>query len=276
MSETQSILTHGVTRKTTPENEIGYICEEIRRNGYAVVENMFSKDEMLSAKKTLYNIYDQQVSEIGGIEQLRKINDVNIVRTPLVYDDFFVEMAADDMVLSIVRELLGRNVSLSSQVGIINSPNFKNYQEAWHRELQYQHFTSSSPLAIQSLVAIDDFTAENGGTFFLSGSHLFEEFPSDRFVQKTEVQLEAPSGSAILFDSMVYHRGAPNKTSCDRLAVNNLYTLPIIHQQIDIAQMLNGRFSDDPTHRQLFGYEWNPAQNINDWRLQRIERVSEK
>ncbi len=124
--------------------------------------------------------------------------DVNIVRTPLVYDDFFVEMAAHPSITAVVRALIGPKISLSSQVGVISRPDVRNYQEAWHRELQYQHFTSSRPLALQTFVAIDRFTIENGATVFLEGSHLFEEFPSDAFVRKYEWQTEVPAGSTLL------------------------------------------------------------------------------
>jgi ectoine hydroxylase-related dioxygenase (phytanoyl-CoA dioxygenase family) len=273
MPDSKTVLAHGVTQRANPQTEIDYLSEEIRRKGYVVIPDVFSREEMQHAKESLYGIYSEQASEVGGVEVLKKINDANVVRCPLVFDDFFVSMTLNETFLSLAKNVLGNNVCLSSQVGIINRPDFKNYQEWWHRELQYQHFTSSKPMAVQALVAIDDFTPDNGGTFFLPGSHLFEEFPSDRYVLNNEVQISAPSGSAIVFDSMVYHRGAPNHTSTDRVAVNNLFTQPIIQQQIDIAKMLGGRFSTDPTHRQLFGYEWNPAESIKSWRMQRVERA---
>jgi len=276
MSDSPPVLTHGVSVRSEANEQVGYLAEEIKRKGYAIIPNVFSVAEMKQAREYLYTIYEKQVSEVGGIDVLKKINDANIVRSPLVYNDIFVSIAANKDVLKVVRKILGNNVSLSSQVGILNRPKFQNYQEAWHRELQYQHFTSSKPLAIQSLVAIDDFTPENGGTFFLAGSHLFDEFPSDQYVRRNEIQVSASAGSTILFDSMVYHRGAANRTQTDRVAINNLYTLPIIHQQVDLARMLNGRFSTDPTHRQLFGYEWNPAENIKSWRMQRVERAKKQ
>lgn len=273
MTETTPIATHGVTERFVPTSDIDLQVEEIRRRGFTIIEGLYDPAELEEARETLKQIYAQQVEEIGGVEKLQQINDVNIVRTPLAYSDFYLEMATHPKLLPLVKAVIGQKVSISSQVGILNRPGFKNYQEAWHRELQYQHFTSSRPLAVQALFAIDPFTIENGGTFFLEGSHLFEEFPSDAYVRKYERQMEIPAGSAILFNSMVYHRGAQNHTQHDRIAVNCLYTLPIIHQQINIPNMLGDRPLDTPEMRQLLGYEWNPAADINTWRRDRLKRA---
>jgi len=265
------IKTHGVSKRDLVHDEIERHVEEIRRVGVTVVPSLFSQEEMRYARSRLYEIYDQQVADVGGEDNLRLIDDANIVRTPLAYDPCFISIAKQPKVLAIAKTCLGDKISLSSQVGIINRHGVQDYQEGWHRELQYQHFTCSRSLAVQSLVAVDEFTADNGGTFFMHGSHLFENFPSDDFVRRWEVQYRAPAGSVVMFDALVYHRGATNRTSRDRLAINNLYTLPIIHQQIDLANMLGDGFSDDPEDRQLFGYVWNPAEDVRSWRDKKIK-----
>ena len=45
---------------------------------------------------------------------------------------------------------------------------------------------------------------ENGATFVLPGTHHVTAFPPDRFVQKFETQIEAPSGSYIVLDAMLF------------------------------------------------------------------------
>lgn len=39
------------------------------------------------------------------------------------------------------------------------------------RPVLYQHYVSSSPLAVKALFCVDDFTHENGSTFVLPASH---------------------------------------------------------------------------------------------------------
>jgi ectoine hydroxylase-related dioxygenase (phytanoyl-CoA dioxygenase family) len=267
---TSIVNTHGVTERHRNGSDIERHAEEIRRVGVTVIPDVFTPNEMDQARDLLEQIYAVQVAEVGGEENLRLINDANIVRSPLAYHPFFRSVAKHPKMLSVAKACLGENVSLSSQVGIINRLGFQNYQEAWHRELQYQHFTSSRSLAVQGLLAVDEFTQDNGGTYFLHGSHLFESFPSDEFVSKWEQQCRASRGSIIIFDAMVYHRGASNRSSRARVAVNNLYTAPIIHQQFDLANMLGDRSDLDHDDRSLFGYRWRPAEDVRTWREKRI------
>ncbi len=263
---------HGVTRRHKVNSLTDEKVEAIRRNGYTVYEGALTPEEARTAGALLDNLYDRQVQEIGGMDRLEKINDQNIVRSMLVYEHAFLHLANNPLLMPIIKAILGENISLGAQVGILNRPTERNYQESWHRELQYQHFVSSQSLAVQVLYALDPFTCDNGGTFFLPSSQMFEEFPSDGFVRRNEIQIEAPIGSAIVFDAMLYHRGAPNRTNAVRRAVNNLYTLPMIQQQINFAKMLNGRYSEDPELFNLLGYRWNTADNVSDWRERHLNQ----
>jgi ectoine hydroxylase-related dioxygenase (phytanoyl-CoA dioxygenase family) len=102
---------------------------------------------------------------------------------PLAYEPIFLELAANPRILKICRTLVADYVTLNQQNGIINPPNGQRYnQAAWHRDLPYQHFTSSRPLAINALFCIDAFTVENGATKVLPASHREEAFPSDAFI----------------------------------------------------------------------------------------------
>jgi ectoine hydroxylase-related dioxygenase (phytanoyl-CoA dioxygenase family) len=267
-----AIATHGVTRRHKVNSIVEERVEDIRRNGFTIIEGALTQVEARNASALLDRLYEQQVAEIGGEKRLQEINDQNIVRSVLVYEHAFLHLAYNPQLITIIKAILGDNISLSSQVGILNRPTQPNYQERWHRELQYQHFVISKPLAVQALYALDAFTHENGGTFFLPASHMFEEFPSDPFVRRNEIQIEAPAGSAIIFDAMVYHRGAPNRSKAIRRAVNNLYTVPLVQQQFDFAKMLNGRYSDDPELFKLLGYRWRPADSVKEWRERHIRQ----
>lgn len=273
LASRQDVVTHGVTRRTHVETPLDAHVERVRLLGYTVLPNMLTTSELEHARSRIDGIYQHQVEEIGGPEAMQSIHDTNIVRSLLVYDDFFLHrIAANEEVIALVRAFLGENISLSSQVGIINEPSDKIYQAAWHRELQYQHFVSSKPLALQSLVCIDDFTEETGATLMLPYSHAFEDFPSDDFVRSNMAQVCAPAGSILVFNSMVYHRSGVNVSRSVRRGINNLYTLPIIQQQINFAKMLDGKHSDDPFLRKLLGYQWGAADSVLAWRREHLRR----
>jgi hypothetical protein len=132
-----AIAVHGVTRRHVVHSLTEEKVEDIRRNGFTVYEGALTPEEARQAGQLMDAVYERQLAEVGGVEKLEKINDQNIVRSLLVYEDAFVHLANNPLLMPIIKALLGENVSLSSQVGILNRPSQRNYQEAWHRELQY-------------------------------------------------------------------------------------------------------------------------------------------
>lgn len=262
----EKIAAHGVTERTSNRDSADVHIEEVARNGFSIIRQVLSDSELVATRAGLDKLYDDQIREFGE-DNLARIKDKYIVRSMLAYDDFFLhKIAVNDIILPIIKRVLGNNLSLSSQVGIMSPSNDVLYQTAWHRELQYQHFTSSRPLALQTLICVDPFNAKTGGTFFVPGSHLHERFPSDEYVKKHEVQIVADPGDAVIFNALTYHRAGVNCSGSVRRAINNLYTLPIIQQQINFSRMMNGRFKDDPFLAGLLGYRWETADSVLAWR----------
>ena len=148
------------------------------------------------------------------------------------------------------------------QNGIINPPNGIRYnQGAYHRDLPYQHFITSRPLAINALFCLDDFTLENGATYVVPGSHKQEAFPSYESVSELEMQITAPRGSFIVLDCMLFHRGGANRTRDARRGVNHVYSLPFIKQQIELPSLIGERFHD-PALKRLLDYGNTPPRDV--------------
>ena len=80
------------------------------------------------------------------------------------------------------------------------------------------------------------------------------------------MQVSAKAGSILLFDSMVYHRSGLNRSGRVRRAINHIYSLPLIKQQISLPHMLGGKFSDDPFLRRFLGYDTQTGEDVRAWR----------
>jgi ectoine hydroxylase-related dioxygenase (phytanoyl-CoA dioxygenase family) len=66
------------------------------------------------------------------------------------------------------------------------------------------------PLVLTVAVALDDFTADNGGTQIIPGS---SSWPEERRPEQNEIILcEMPAGSMLLWDGATYHGGGGNRT----------------------------------------------------------------
>jgi ectoine hydroxylase-related dioxygenase (phytanoyl-CoA dioxygenase family) len=269
------LKSYGVTETAVVSTEAERHAEEIRLTGYAVVRQVFDPARLQAAREKLDRLYAEQADAAGGEHRLRAINDANIVRCPLAHDVFFLDVATTPRLLAVARELLGKYVVLQQQNGIINPPGDRFYQAAWHRDLPYQHLTTSRPLAVSALACVDPFNATTGGTHVLPASHRVESFPSEGYVTSHEVGVEAEAGDVLVFDSMLYHRAGGNRSGRPRRGVNHVYGLPLLKPPISFARALGGRFRDDPELSRFLGYDTEPADGPADWRNRRLALVRE-
>lgn len=66
-------------------------------------------------------------------------------------------------------------------------------------------------IQVASLVALTDFTVDNGGTLLVPGSH---RWPEERYPEDSEaVATEMPAGSAVIYLGNTYHAGGTNSTA---------------------------------------------------------------
>src|SRR4026209_1063609 len=100
----EPIRLHGITEFNQLRGETDENVEEIRNQGYSIVKDLLSETDLHVIRQKLDEIYEVQVKEIGGEERLSQINDVNLVRCLLAYDDYFLELSTNSTVLAIIQK----------------------------------------------------------------------------------------------------------------------------------------------------------------------------
>ena len=229
------IESYGVIEKTISSSKFSSNKEEFERKGYTLIEGGFNDKDLVKIKnkvskcKELYN-------KIYKTSYLKSLEENNTIRAPFLLDSIFLNICFNRKLLEFISEIMGNNFILNQQNVIINPSRKKYNQGYWHRDLPYQHFTSSRPLAINAIFCLDDFSTINGCTKVLPGSHLFESFPSDNSILSSQKYIESPRGNFIVLDSMLYHSGSSNSSESDRVGINNLFSIPFIKRQIEIKE----------------------------------------
>lgn len=260
---------------TESATDIEKHAEQILLDGYTVLENVLNERELEIARAKTDKIYERQIEELGDEGMLEKIKDSNFARCLLAYDDFFLtKVAANQRVIEIINKVLGEHYILMLQNGIINKPYPEQNSNAcaFHRDLNYQHFTSSRPLSLSALFCVDNFTKKTGATCVLPYTQKVEKCPSESYIERNEKVVTAKAGSVIIFDSMMYHRAGRNTSDNVRRAINNMYVLPFMKQQISLPSVLKGRHAEDPFYKQLLGYNCEPDKDVLSFRRKRIMR----
>jgi len=225
---------YGINEQTEITSKIDKNIEDICINGFTVLNDCFKESEIEEISKC-FDDTKKQFYQIYSRKYLQSLDEHNGIRAPFLIDKtgIFIKLVTNKKLIKLVSRLIRGSFYLNQQNGIINPAGDKYNQGMWHRDLPYQHFTSSTPLGINALYCVDDFTLENGSTFVLPGTHKVTKFPSDMFVKENAKQITAKAGSYIVLDCMIFHSGGTNNSSNDRRAVNHVFSMPHIKKQID-------------------------------------------
>jgi ectoine hydroxylase-related dioxygenase (phytanoyl-CoA dioxygenase family) len=160
-------------------------------------------------------------------------------------------------VLAVLDRLLMPNYLLSALQAINIQPG-ETAQLAHHDDGFYPIPRPRAPLAAATIWAIDDFTADNGATVLIPGSHRWGKrrpSPDDH-----ALPVVMPAGSCVFFVGTLWHGGGANNTTRERLAVTAQYCQPWLRPMeaftLSVSREIARTVSDDI--RRMLGYSVHP------------------
>jgi ectoine hydroxylase-related dioxygenase (phytanoyl-CoA dioxygenase family) len=197
---------------------------EIRDRGYTVIEGALSADEIATTKAEL-------APYLGKRHMGR--NDFEGFCTERVYALLAKAPSIAGIVehpetLAIVDALLPDNYLLSANLAINVHPG--ETPQRFHRDDSGGAFLPMPRpmVGVSTIWAYDDFTADNGATEVIPGSHLWDQ---ERLPDASEaVKVTMPAGSVIVFAGNLFHRGGANRSRTTRLAITPQYCWPMLRQ----------------------------------------------
>jgi ectoine hydroxylase-related dioxygenase (phytanoyl-CoA dioxygenase family) len=209
------------------EAEVASHADRIRTDGYTVLERVVAPQLVEDLKQAVLRIereHDLGLAKTSfeGFKTLR-INNL------LTYDDVFWEVPLHAAVLPVVEAVLDKECLLSSFCSLVLGPG----QEAQpiHEDTQLIPLPRPHiPITINAIWAVTDFTATNGATRIVPGSHKYDHAPE--YGREYETALATmPAGSVMLFDSALWHGGGANDSDARRFAFSCAYCWGWMRQQ---------------------------------------------
>lgn len=248
--------------------------ENLALLGFSVIEGVIGRDEADGLRAKLDELYREQIREFGEA-RLRELNEFEIHRGLLLADAAFAELVTHPRVLELVDTIVGPTAILNLQNASAASPGAVHFQSLFHRDFA-KDFVASKCLALNAFWCITDFTAENGATWVVPGSHRAPELPSDAFIEANKVQLVTPAGSILLWDGLLLHKAGYNTTQQTRYGINHMYTRPFIKQQMDYPAYLADRYPKESRLGQLLGLWSVPPKSVREFRVDPDQRTYRK
>ncbi len=260
---------YGITSKASIANNLDYHVEDIYNKGYTIIENQLQKDVIPIFRNKVKSIYKEQTRHFSK-NDLKRIGELNTCRCPMAYDEYFLRLIQIKLVKNILIKILGDNFHLILQNAIINKPGVEHHQSSWHRDLPYQDYITSKPIAISVYFNLNNYNERNGSILLLPASHKIESLPSSKYLKNNYFQVSCPTGSAIIFNSFVFHKAGFNRSKTDRIGINHVFALPIIKQQICLKSIFKDKYIGNPYLNNILGYKWDTPKSVDEYRINKL------
>ncbi len=235
--------------------ELAQRClSDLERDGYTIVENVFDADvvsEIREAVEPLF-VHEGGRNDFEGFKTRR-------LYSPLDETDVLDQVAEHPIALGLLDELFEPNYLLS-QLQVIDIAPGETAQGIHVDDGFYPWPRPRPPLGAATIVAIDDFTADNGATVVIPGSHRWDDhFPTDDELA-TAIPAVMPAGSMLFFLGTTWHGGGANHTGRSRMCVTAQYCRPWCRPQENFSLSVSReRVARSSEHlRRLLGYSIHP------------------
>ena len=228
--------------------------ERLDRDGYVVLERAVDDGVLQRVRGELAPFLDARSP--------RGRNDFEGFSTHRVYAllakaPSVAELVEHPAVVEILDELLLPGYLLSANLAINLLPG-ETRQNLHADDGFYRIPRPRPPVGVSAIWAIDEFTADNGATEVIPGSHRWgTELPEEDDPRIVPVTM--PAGSVVVFLGTLWHRGGANRSDRPRLAITPQYCEPWARQQEQMVLSVGShaaRFSDRV--RSMLGYSIHP------------------
>ncbi len=196
----------------TVEFEVEAILDGVRADGVVVCERVLPPARIAEVRRDLDRVLADTPTGRNDFEGFGTKRIYNLFGKTRAFDD----LAVDPVLLGVLDGLLG-HYQLSAPTGIQIGPG-EPAQGAHRDDSIYPLPEPHGEVVVNTMWAFDDFTAANGATRFVAGSHAWE---SGRWPTEDDPVLDAemPAGSVAFYSGSIWHGGGANRTDRPRLGV---------------------------------------------------------
>jgi ectoine hydroxylase-related dioxygenase (phytanoyl-CoA dioxygenase family) len=237
-----------VETTTSGTEDIDRHVEAVRDEGWTILPDAIAPDDVAAIDDDLLRL-ERELGIVPADNLFEGSKTVRIYNL-LVHGAIYERIPVHPNVLPVVERVLDPGLLISSLSSISIEPG--EQAQPIHADDQLIPLPRPHvPLVCNTMWAITDFTAQNGATRLVPGSHCDAEAPNPLQPYDT-IAAEMPAGSVLVWVGSLWHGGGANHTDTRRVGIAMNYCAGWVRQQenqqlgipIEIARHLPRRVQE--------------------------------
>jgi len=244
-------------------------AEAVARRGFTIIPDALDPGEVTRIVEAL----DRLIAEDLGHPDPRRRNDDWMAFNGALRDDAIAEVVTHPNILPNVEAILGPTCIMYACVSSTMPPNGTNFSMRIH--VDSPRVIPSYPTNVGVMVALTDFTEQNGATRFLPGSFERTDPPPPEEFERDAEMVFPRAGSAVLFNARTFHSGGVNRTDAPRHAVTVNYCRSYMRQSFDFVRMVPPERAPalSPTLRRVLGFDVRMPTSLDEYYVDEADRL---
>jgi ectoine hydroxylase-related dioxygenase (phytanoyl-CoA dioxygenase family) len=243
------------------------VLERFHADGYVILPDVLDVSEIDALRAALQPYLDLELQGRNDFEGERTRRVYSLVGRGAVFE----RTAEHPVVLEIMDALLQPGYLLTASQAMCIGPG-ETPQPLHYDDTFYSLPRPRPAVSVSTIWALDDFTAANGGTEVIPGSHTWgdehmatnplmdSDSKPDPAIVAQLVPVEMAAGSLVVFSGTLLHRGGASRSPAARRAFSHQYCEPWARQQenfmLSVPRERTRKMS--ARLRQLLGYSIHP------------------
>ncbi|KAA5841836.1 phytanoyl-CoA dioxygenase family protein [Pseudomonas chlororaphis] len=220
----RTYLSTAGTQPAVPAAQLDELMARLQRDGFVVLERLFDEQQVSRMREDLLGRFCQ--TGRNSFEGTRTQRLYAVIAKTRVCDG----LVEHPLILGLLDRLLAPNYLLS-QLQAINILPGECAQHLHYDDAFYPMARPRPAYGAATIMALDDFTGDNGATVVIPGSHLWDGRLPTAAEQAAVLPVVMPKGSVVFFLGTLWHGGGANRSGAPRLALTAQYCEPWARQQ---------------------------------------------
>lgn len=221
------------------------IAEAIKTEGVVVVENVLEPELVVRLRIALEDAIQQE----AAYHKDHSHKDFGMVLLCALYDGVLREVCGDTRLMAPFECVMGDGCVIYAYTSSSMPPSNGNYSSRIH--VDCPRIIPGYLTNMGATIALSDFTADNGATYYLPRSFERVTAPDDGEFFENARRFIAPAGSVMYFNARTWHAGGINNTDSWRHALTINMGRVWMKQRIDIPRALSHIDTSDLSQKAL-------------------------